>query len=35
MVPAGWSPSGAALYSYHECVLAQMDTRPDMTLDIN
>ena len=32
MVLAGWSPSGAALYSHHECALSQIGTRPGMAL---
>ena len=34
MVPADWSPNGTALYSYYDCVLSQIHTCPDRTLDV-
>ena len=34
MVRTSWFPSGAALLSRYECVLLQVGTRPDMTLDV-
>ena len=34
MVPAVWFPSGAAISSHNQCVLSQVGTRPDMTLNI-
>ena len=35
MVLAAWFPSGAALWSPHECTPLQVSTRPDMTLDVD
>ena len=32
MLVVAWYPSGAGLYSCHECALSQVDTCPDMTL---
>ena len=34
MVLVAWLPSGAALYSGHECALSQVGTHLDMTLDV-
>ena len=32
MMLAAWYPSGAALWSHHECALLQVGTNRDMTL---